>query len=263
MNPDINRLANEIVYVCHKLAEYEFVAATDGNVSARIDGGRMLVTPTSLPKGEVTVDDLIICDMDGNKLEGKSRASTEVRMHVEAYRRRDDINAIVHAHPITATAFTVADISLSECVLPEVVFSIGSIQTCPYATPGTEEVPRSVATMVEKTDALLLERHGVLTLGVTPTKALHKMEKVEHTAKVVFMARQLGGARPLASHEVEKLMEVRRKLELPGRVVSCPEGSPCALPIETMYASEADDQPNEQERLIEEVVLKVVQAMKR
>jgi L-fuculose-phosphate aldolase len=165
----------------------------------------------------MTPEMIIKVDMAGNQLEGELKPSSELKLHLEVYRQRPDAQAVLHAHPPVATAFTVAGIPLDRPVLPEIVITLGAIPTAKYATPSTEELPASVRPYLEKHDAVLLEKHGALTMGSDLFGALFKMEQIEHFAKVSLYARLLGGERELPPEEVEKLLMVREKLGLGGR----------------------------------------------
>jgi L-fuculose-phosphate aldolase len=132
-------------------------------------------------------------------------------MHLLAYELRPDVSAVVHAHLPYATACTLAGIDLLEPILPEVVITLGGIPTTPYATPGSEEVPAAVRDFIREYDALLLSRHGAMTVGSDVTDAYNKMEKLEHTARVVLAARLQGPLAPLPPAEVEKLRRLGEK----------------------------------------------------
>lgn len=210
-----------LIKACRRLAEHDFVAATDGNVSARLADGRVLVTPSGKNKADVVADELIVVGMDGGLLEGVGKPSTEFAMHSFIYGARDDVKAVVHAHPPFATAFAAARIPLDGLVFPEVIVSLGKIPLADYATPSTPEVVASLEPYVRKYDAVLLANHGVVTYGGSLEEAYNKMEKVEHTAKITFLLRQLGGARELTREEVERLASASeisygRKLDISG-----------------------------------------------
>ena len=204
-------LRRQIAQVCHRIYAKGFVAAKDGNVSARLDAKRILVTPSGLPKGEVTPASLILCDLAGRKIRGRLGVTSELPLHLAVYEQRADVRAAVHAHPPYSTALTVAGVSLADAVLPEVVISLGRICTAKYATPSTSEVPRSVANIIRRCDAVLLERHGVLTVGTDPWDAYYKLEKVEHAAKVVTLARLLGRVKNMSRRELKKLVDTFRR----------------------------------------------------
>lgn len=212
-----HELRAEIVRASRLLWEKGYVAATDGNVSARLGNHKIIITPSGLSKGFVKPEQLIVTDMDGKIIpsyERDSRSlrpSSEMPLHLEAYRQRPDVQAVVHAHPPITVAFTIAGVSLALCVLPEVVVSLGFIPTTAYATPGTPEGAGVVRELIRAHDALVLDHHGAVTVGKTVFDAYMKMEKVEHTAEITMAARQLGQVNLLPPEEVRKLVEKRRK----------------------------------------------------
>src|SRR5690554_5436111 len=178
------RLKEDIVEVGRRIYNLGFVAANDGNISVRVGDDEILTTPTGVSKGFMNPDMIIRVDMAGNKLEGKLKPSSELKLHLEVYKQRPDVRAVLHAHPPVATAFAVAGIPLDKPVLPEIVISLGRIPTAKYATPSTEELPASVRPYLEDHDAVLLENHGALTVGSNLFNALFKMEQIEHFAKI-------------------------------------------------------------------------------
>jgi L-fuculose-phosphate aldolase len=209
-------LRDEIVHACQLLHQKGFIAATDGNISARLDANRLLVTPSGVGKGFIKPGDLIITDFAGSVLDpgalgAKGRPSAELRLHLEAYRQRPDVAAVVHAHPPLATACTIAGISLETCVIPEVVVTLGTIPTVPYATPTSAEGPERVREYIRTRDALLLDHHGAVTVGKSVMEAYLRLEKVEHAAQMILIARQLGKVIALDAEQMEKLMAIRRE----------------------------------------------------
>ncbi|GMU92510.1 MAG: L-ribulose-5-phosphate 4-epimerase [Candidatus Hydrogenedentota bacterium] len=210
-----------ICEVGRRLYAKNLVAATDGNISARIAPDRYLCTPSGVSKGFMTPNDLVIADGKGRKLAGNGRVTSEFMTHLAAYEERPDMCAVVHAHPPKAIGFTLAGVSLADCVLPEVVYTIGGIPTTQYATPATPEGGVVIRDLIRKCDALLMDRHGALTVGVSVYDALHKMEKIEHAAESMLVARLLGRVRTLEPHEVEKLYEVREAYGVTGRAFKC------------------------------------------
>jgi L-fuculose-phosphate aldolase len=207
---DEQQIKEAIVCICRMLHRKNYLAATDGNVSVRL-GDRVLTTPSGVHKGLMEADQVITVDLFGRVLEGQGSPTSEIRMHLLAYELRPDIAAVVHAHLPYATACTLAGIDLLEPILPEVVITLGGIPTAPYATPGTEEVPESIRGYIEEYDAVLLSRHGAMTVGRDVKDAYSKMEKLEHTARVVLAARLQGPLPPLSPAEVEKLQHLRAK----------------------------------------------------
>lgn len=197
------------------------ISGGDGNVSIRLGADRILSTPSGLNKGFITPRDLIVTDGAGKRLQGAWRPTSELRMHLEAYRRRADIGAVIHAHPPHTVAFSLAGQKLPQCAMPEVVMMFGSIPMASYATPCTEEGPRAIADLIGECDALIIERHGTLTVGPDVFSAYDKLEKVEHSAEVCAAARLIGPVKPLPQEEVAKLLELRQSLGLSGKVYPC------------------------------------------
>lgn len=195
-----------IVAVCRRLYERGLVAGPDGNVSVRLTSGRILVTPSGFSKVDVEEADLVELTLDGEQVAGRHRASSEVRMHLRAYRERPDVQAVVHAHPPVATGFSVAGESIPAGVLPEVILQMGSVASVPYATPGTDDLPDSLMPWLPNHDAFLLANHGVTTLGRTLLEAHQRMESVEHAARILLTARLLGRVNALSPSAVDALL---------------------------------------------------------
>jgi L-fuculose-phosphate aldolase len=209
------QLRQEIVRVCRMLHQKNYLAATDGNVSVRL-GDQILLTPSGVNKGMMEEDQVITVDLEGRLLAGTGRPTSELRMHLLVYELRPEAGAVVHAHLPYATACTLAGISLLEPILPEVVITLKGIPTAAYATPGTEEVPKAIRDFIQEFDAILLSRHGAMTVGRDVMDAYNKMEKLEHTARVVLAARLQGPVSPLSASEVEKLRRLREKYQAGG-----------------------------------------------
>ena len=210
-------IKKEICEVGLKLWQKGFVAANDGNISVKISDNEYYCTPTGVSKASLTPDMIIKVDKDGKKLEGKLNPSSEIKMHMRVYRERPDVNAVVHAHPPVATAFTVADIDLDQYVRPEAVLTIGAVPTCDYGTPSTMEIPDSLDPYIHNHDAFLLRNHGALTVGCNLTKAFFVMEEVEFNAVICKHAMDLGAVHEISSEQLKKLMDLRKKMNLPGR----------------------------------------------
>ena len=210
-------IKKEICEVGLKLWQKGFVAANDGNISVKISDNEYYCTPTGVSKASLTPDMIIKVDRDGKKLEGKLNPSSEIKMHMRVYRERPDVNAVVHAHPPVATAFTVADIDLDQYVLPEAVLTIGAVPTCDYGTPSTMEIPDSLDPYLQDHDAFLLRNHGALTVGCNLTKAFFVMEEVEFNAVICKHAMDLGAVHEISNDQLKKLMDLRKAMNLPGR----------------------------------------------
>jgi L-fuculose-phosphate aldolase len=199
----------EIVQFGRLLHENRFVAATDGNLSIRLDERHVLVTPTCISKGRMRASDMVIVDMEGRRLAGKRSVSTEIGMHLLIYRLRPDVHGIVHAHPPTATGFAASGYDLNRPLVCEVVVGLGSIPLARYGTPGTPELTDALEPLIPHHDAILMANHGVVTFGSSLESAYMKMETVEHFAKIALVTHLLGHEQPLGEKEVEKLVAVR------------------------------------------------------
>ncbi len=211
-----HELRREMVRIGRLMWERGYVAATDGNLSARLGSNRLLVTPSGLSKGFLSADDLVVVRLDGEPLAGYRgrgrRPSSEIAMHLAVYEQRPEVGAVIHAHPPLAVAFSIAGVSLARCVLPEVVVTLGAIPTTGYATPGTKEVPESIKQAIAGYDAIILAHHGSLTVGDTLWEAYLRLEKVEHTAQITLAAQQLGRVHTLPPEAVDKLIVKRNAL---------------------------------------------------
>jgi L-fuculose-phosphate aldolase len=222
--PPEREARRDIVEVCRRTYARGWLAATDGNVSILLSEDRVLTTPTGVHKGYLREDDLIVVDRRGARVSGTRGPSSELAMHLAAYEVRPDVGAVVHAHPTNCIAFSIAGVSLAQCLLPEIVFTFGSIPTTAYTTPTTEEVPAEVRKWLVDFDAMILDRHGSLTVGADVYAAYDKLERMEHVAEITLRARMLGPIQPLAPAQIAKLQAVGRGLGLPERKIL---GAPC------------------------------------
>lgn len=205
------QLRRRIVETGRAMYARGLIVAADGNVSARLDERHLLITPTGRRKGALTEDDLVVCRLeDGAPRAGELlRPSLEIRMHVLVYAKRPDVMAVVHAHPPLAIAHTVAGIPLDQPLMPEAFVALGHVPTIPYTTPTTEEVPRALAEPILRHDALLLARHGSLTLGKTVEEAYDRLEVLEHFAKISLAARALAPGGGVEGLSLEALAALR------------------------------------------------------
>ncbi|MDR3763185.1 MAG: class II aldolase/adducin family protein [Acidobacteriota bacterium] len=204
----------EILRYGKMLHERGLIAATDGNISVRLNASQVLTTPTCICKGMMTVDDLLVVDMHGRRLSGFRDVTSEIAMHMTIYRMRPDVQAIVHAHPPTATGFAACGLALDQALISEVLLSLGTVPLAKYATPGTNELSESLAPYIPDHDAVLMANHGVVTYGSDLTQAYMNMETVEHFARIALVVKQLGCERPLAPEQVDKLHEIRQRIQL-------------------------------------------------
>lgn len=219
MTDTIDEQRQLIMEIGRRLWERQYIAANDGNISVRVGEDELLTTCTGVSKGFMTDAMVLLTDMRGRVLnESPYRPSSEVKMHIEVYRLREDIRAVVHAHPPFATAFAVAGMPMDRNVLPEAILTLGAVSVAPYGTPSTPEIPESIQPFIQKSDAVLLENHGALTLGADLITAYHRMETLEHTASITYKAMQLGKVNEIPRAEIRKLMDIRKQFNLPGRV---------------------------------------------
>jgi L-fuculose-phosphate aldolase len=236
--PELRKLLTEI---CHRMYRQGYIAAGDGNVSAKLDGGRVLVTPTGFHKGFIKEDDLVVTDLHGKLLRGTKKPSSEFLMHELAYAERPDVGAVVHAHPPLTVGLALAGVSLAQCVLSETCLVLGPILTAPYSTPTTEEVPRILKPFMRQANAIVMDRHGAITLGRDLDEAYNRLEAMEHAAKITHAARSLGPITPLPAHEVAKLQDLAKQLGIPRAPDPCTLCNAC--PNGTLGRPAASDDP--------------------
>jgi L-fuculose-phosphate aldolase len=202
---------HEIVQIGKLLHSNGFIAATDGNISVRLDERTLLATPTCMGKGMMSTEDLVKVDMSGKRVGGFRDVSSEIAMHLTIYRMRPDIHAIVHAHPPTATGYAAAGLSLEQALVSEVVLSVGSVPLAKYATPGTPALSASLEPFILEHNAILMANHGVVTYAEDLLTAYMHMETVEHFAKIALITHQLGRQEVLSEGNVLELVELRKK----------------------------------------------------
>ncbi|HUB33730.1 MAG TPA: class II aldolase/adducin family protein [Bryobacteraceae bacterium] len=223
-----------------------WVAANDGNISIRLDPERVLATPTGVCKGMMHPDDLIITDIDGNKLSGRLERTSEFAMHATVYRLRPDIRAVVHAHPPVATGFATAGKPLNLALLPEVVIGLGCVPLADYGLPGTPALTEPMLPLIPKYDALLMANHGAVCYGEDVFKAYFRMETMEHFARIQLVAELLGGPKVLPRQEVDKLLDSRTRYGVKARSAGEPN---CPVAMEEMDGTGACAcQPESEER---------------
>jgi len=204
-------LRDEIVRTGRMMYERGWMASSDGNITARLGPDRMLATPSGVCKGWLKPEDLIICDAHGEKISGPGQRTTEMHMHVAIYEERADVQAVVHAHPPTATGFAVAGRPLNLGLMPELIVSLGSVPLAEYGQPGTPALSDGMLPYVGKYNAILLANHGAVTYGDNIMQAYGRMETLEHLARISLVAELLGGPKVLSRVEVEKLFDSRKR----------------------------------------------------
>jgi L-fuculose-phosphate aldolase len=203
-----------------------YVAATDGNLSVRLDHETILCTPTMMSKGLMECEDLVLVNMAGRKVTGLRNVSSEIAMHLLIYKLRPDVHGIVHAHPPTATGYAAAGLPLNQALVSEIVISLGCIPLARYATPGTAELTQALEPLVPNYDAILMANHGVVTYGSDLLQAYMKMETVEHFASITLVTHLLGRQQLLSDEDVRKLVVAREKY---GITTSAQQGAGCPV----------------------------------
>lgn len=204
--------------ICHKMWQLGWVAANDGNLSAKLPDGTYLATPTGISKSFITPEKIVHIDKEGNLLEpSQYRPSSEMKMHMRCYEEREDVGAVLHAHPPVATGYAVANKALDDYSMIETVLTLGSIPVTPYATPSTYEVPDAIAPYLGEHDVVLLQNHGALSVGVDLVTAYYRMETLELFAKISLNAHLLGGARELERKDIDRLISMREGYHMTGR----------------------------------------------
>ena len=229
----------ELIQICHLMYERSYVVSSDGNVSAQLDDGRVLATPTMTCKGRMTEDLIAVTDLEGRALNNQ-RASSELAMHLLIYRERTDVKAVCHAHPPHGTAFAVAGLPIDQPILSEVILTLGCVPLAEYGTPSTDELSDAMRPLVKHHNALLMANHGAVAYGTDLWQAWDRLETLEHTAKIAILSRVLGGSRNLSADAVEKLINVREAAGYLGESARC---QACGYLHETSLACPTGDRP--------------------
>ena len=185
-----------VVRVCRRLHRAGLIAGQDGNVSVRVAGDRILVTPAGMSKVDVGPMDLVLVSLDGRRTKGRHKPSSEVAVHLAIYAGRPEVGAVVHAHPPTATGFGAAGETLPHGVLPELDYTAGPVALVPYERPGSAELARRFSARLVGYDAWVMANHGAVTAGATLDVAHQRMESLEHAARILLVARTVGTVVP-------------------------------------------------------------------
>lgn len=210
---ETDRAACELILTIGKrMYAKNMVVSNDGNISCRVADG-IWATPTGVCKGDMTLEMLVKVDDDGHILEGTHKPSSELKMHLRVYQENPDVQAVVHAHPPMATSFAVAGIALDTPILPEAIVNLGVVPVAPYAVPGTQAVPDSIAPYCRTHNAVLLANHGALTWGKDLWQAYFRMESLEYYAQLTLNTTYLlKQARYLTEAEVQASLDTRARL---------------------------------------------------
>lgn len=260
-------LKNLIVEIGRRIWMRGYVASNDGNISVKMNDNEILTTPHGVSKGFMTADMIIRVDKTGKVLSGNSNyhPSSELKMHLEAYKERPDVNSVIHAHPPYATSFAVAGIPLNKCVLPEAIMAIGAVPIANYGLPSTSELVDALREHLKTSDAILMANHGAVTLGPDLLTAYHNMETLEHTASIVWKAIQLGNVNVLPENERDRLMNLRKKFNMQGPTTACDSspistgGPPSGKGKESTSSGNVDITEQDIREITEKVIAKLRQ----
>ena len=229
----------EIVNIGRLLYDRSYVVSSDGNVSVRLDDGRIVATPTMMCKGRMTEDSLAVTDSSGRPLTDR-KPSSELQMHLLIYEERPDIRAVCHAHPPHGTAFAVAGLAIDQPILSEVILTLGCVPLADYGTPSTTEVTEAMRPLVKHHNALLMANHGAVAYGTDLWQAFDRLETLEHTARIAILSRILGGSQNLPNDAIEKLINLREKAGYLGESGRC---QACGYLHETQLSCPTGDRP--------------------
>lgn len=210
---DFTDASSAIIDIGQRLYHKNLLAAADGNISCRLDDGNILITPSGKSKAFVTVDDLAIMDISGNVIKGKP--SSESKMHLQIFRSCPEAKVVIHAHPPTAVAWSIAfpqDQELPTAAMSELILALGAVPIIPFARPGTEQMATHLLPHLPKRRAMILARHGALSWGEDTQEAMNGIERIEHSCQMLYMAKMMGGITHLPNEEIEYLQQARVKL---------------------------------------------------
>lgn len=216
-------LKEEICEIGKRIYMNGFVAANDGNITVKISDNEFLTTPTGISKGYLKPDMIVKVNSEGEVLEGKYKPSSEVKVHLKVYKERTDVGSVIHAHPPIATAYAVAGLPLDKQILPETIYALGYVPVIDYAIPGSQELADGLVEYLQKFDALLMANHGSITVGPDLISAYYKLETLEFYAKITLFTKLIGQQNELPQAEIEKLINNRKKANVPGKhpAISC------------------------------------------
>lgn len=209
---DEQKVREDIVEVATRCYERGLLVAGDGNISVRVAPDRIISTPSGVSKGWMRPEMMVVVDLEGRPVEMSDyTVSSEWPMHRVIYQARSDVHAVVHAHPPHATGFAVAGLSLDKAILSEVVLTLGCVPLAAYGTPSTHELTDAIEPYLQYHDALLMANHGAVAYAETLEQAFNKLETLEHTCRISFIARALGNENTIPDRAIEKLFEIRER----------------------------------------------------
>jgi L-fuculose-phosphate aldolase len=212
MDPLEHELRQELIEITNRLSSRGLIRAGGGNLSVRLDDETFLITPTRLAKGYLRESDIVVIDRDGHLVRGDSPPTLDTAFHLAAYQARPDADAVVHAHPLITTAFTVAGKPIPDGVLPEFeIFFPRGVPVMPYETPASKDLTEACQPLLQDHDLIVMAHHGTLSLGRSLTLAWMATEHLETCMEILFYAECLGGAQPMPEGKVSLLREMHKR----------------------------------------------------
>ena len=206
------QLREQICEIGRRVYAKGFAAANDGNISVRLNEREVLCSPTMMSKGFLKCEDLCVVDYSGKQLRGSRQRSSEILLHLSAYKHRPDVQAVVHCHPPHATAFAVAGVPVPKCVLPEVEVFLGEVPTVIYETPGTQKFADTIVPHLKASNTIILANHGTVTFGPDLEKAYWNSEIIDAYCRILILAQQLGGVNYFTTGQTKELLDLKKKL---------------------------------------------------
>ncbi|NLM13378.1 MAG: class II aldolase/adducin family protein [Epulopiscium sp.] len=257
-------IRKQICDIGQRIYNRGMVAANDGNISVKISDNEFIATPTGVSKGFMKPSMLVKVDGEGKVLasDGIHKPSSELKMHLRVYKERPDVKAVVHAHPMYATAFAIAGIPLAKPIMPEAIITLGCVPIAKYGTPSTEEIPDAISEYLQNYDAVLLENHGALSFGVDLMNAYFKMESLEFYAQLLYLSTQLGGPKEIPKDEVQRLYELRKKFNMPGRHPGDLCGVTGCACVNAKKEEAAKNENADLEKMVAEITRRIMSEMK-
>jgi L-fuculose-phosphate aldolase len=218
------KIRQEMCDIGRRIWTKGFCAGNEGNHSYRLSSTRILCTPTGVSKGDLKPTDMVVVDMEGKQVSGHRKRTSEILLHLAIYKSRPEITAVIHSHPPHATAFAVAGIDLPTCIHPEAEVFLGPVRTAKYVTPGDTRLGDSILPYVKDTNVILLANHGTVTYDVDLEHAYYKLEILDAYARILLLAKQVGGIRPLSQDNMGELLALKSRFGVTDSRANTPPG---------------------------------------
>ena len=272
-SPAVHALKEQICEIGRRLWQRAYVDGNGGNLSIRLTEDVVLCTPTLVSKGFMKPEDLCLIDLDGNQLAGVKKRTSEILMHLQIMKAQPKARAVSHAHPPYATGFAVAGVQPPTCMIPEIEVFIGRVPIAPYETPGTIEMGRKVAELVNEHNTVLMENHGVVSWSNTIEDAYFKMEIVEAYCRTVIVTTQLGvQPKQFSPKHLKDLLDIKQTLGVPDPRIGLKEcelcdndgwrpGVTCAVPAKGGDSAKPEGD-SEAESVVQAVTAEIMNRLK-